>query len=90
MKILIVCNNAYMRGNGICTAVLSLVSRLQKVGIEARIMSCANPDLSGKQPEYPLSLPAFVLNRFAAYKAECVLCLLLKEDYGLMSCRENR
>ncbi len=54
MKILIVCNNAYMRGNGICTAVLSLVSRLQKEGIEARIMSCANPDLSGKQPEYPL------------------------------------
>lgn len=24
MKVLIVCNNAYMRGNGICTAVLSL------------------------------------------------------------------
>ncbi len=43
-----------MRGNGICTAVLSLVGRLQKEGVEVRVMSCANPDSSGKQPDYPL------------------------------------
>lgn len=43
-----------MRGNGICTAVLSLVGRLKRAGIETRIMSCANPDPSGVQPEYPL------------------------------------
>ena len=54
MKVLIVSNNAHMRGNGICTAVLSLVDRLKRAGIETRIMSCANSDLSGKQPEYPL------------------------------------
>ena len=29
MKVLIVCNNAYLRGNGICTAVLSLFGRLK-------------------------------------------------------------
>ena len=54
MKILIVCNNAFMRGNGVCTAVLSLVDRLKARDIEARLMACVNPDTEGKQPEYPL------------------------------------
>ena len=49
MKILIVCNNAFMRGNGVCTAVLSLVDRLKARGIEARLMACVNPDTEGKQ-----------------------------------------
>ena len=43
-----------MRGNGVCTAVLSLVDRLKARGIEARLMACVNPDTEGKQPEYPL------------------------------------
>ena len=51
MKILIVCNNAFMRGNGICTAVLSLVDRLKARGIETRLMACVNPDANGRQPE---------------------------------------
>ena len=34
MKVLVVCNNAYMRGNGVCTAVVSLVKRLREKGIE--------------------------------------------------------
>ena len=54
MKVLIVCNNAYYRGNGLCTAVLTLYERLHEAGIEARIMACANPDPDGPQPEYPL------------------------------------
>ena len=55
MRVLIVCNNAYIRGNGICTAVLSLVRRLKQFGVEVRIMSTANPDtLSADQPDYPL------------------------------------
>lgn len=54
MKVLIVCNNAYMRGNGICTAVLSLVKRLRDRGVDTRIMACENPDPEGPQPEYPL------------------------------------
>ena len=43
-----------MRGNGVCTAVLSLVERLKARGIEARLMACENPDTEGRQPEYPL------------------------------------
>lgn len=54
MKVLIVCNNAYMRGNGICTAVLSLVRRLREKDVEVRLMACENPDPEGEQPEYPL------------------------------------
>ena len=54
MKVLIVCNNAYMRGNGVCTAVLSLLNRLKSAGIDARLMACENPDPDGEQPDYPL------------------------------------
>ena len=54
MKVLLVCNNAFMPGNGICTAVLQLVRRLNSVGVQTRIMSCANPNSSGVQPYYKL------------------------------------
>ena len=54
MKVLIVCNNAYLRGNGICTAVLSLLGRLKGAGIDVRLMACGNPDPQGEQPDYSL------------------------------------
>ena len=54
MKVLIVCNNAYMTGNGVCTAVLSLIDRLKCRGIDVRLMACENPDPKGPQPEYRL------------------------------------
>ncbi len=54
MKVLIVCNNAYYRGNGLCTAVQTLHRELNAVGIETRVMACANPEEGGMQPEYPL------------------------------------
>lgn len=54
MKVLIVCNNAYLRGNGICTAVRSLFGRLKGAGIDVRLMACGNPDPQGEQPDYSL------------------------------------
>ncbi len=54
MRVLLVSNNVYMRGNGVCTAVVSLVRRLQAQGIEVRVMACKNPDPQGQQPDYPL------------------------------------
>ena len=54
MKVLIVCNNAYYRGNGLCTAILNLHNRLREAGVDARVMACANPDPNGPQPEFPL------------------------------------
>lgn len=54
MKVLIVANNAYLRGNGVCTAVQSLKSRLSREGVQVRLMACENPDKDGPQPDYPL------------------------------------
>ena len=44
MKVLFVCNNAYMKGNGLCTAVVALRTRLIHSGIDVRIFACENPE----------------------------------------------
>ena len=54
MKVLIVCNNAYTRGNGLQTALLSLLGNLKAEGIDARLMATENEDAAGPQPDYPL------------------------------------
>mgnify|MGYP003517955131 CR=1 FL=1 len=51
MKVLIVANNAYLRGNGVCTAVQSLKSRLLREGVQVRLMACETPDKDGPQPD---------------------------------------
>ena len=47
MKVLIVCNNVYMRGNGVSSAVTSLRSRLIGEGIDVRLLACENPEEGG-------------------------------------------
>ena len=54
MKVLIVSNNVYMKGNGVSTAVVTLRSRLISQGVNVRIIACENPDKEGPQPDYPL------------------------------------
>ena len=54
MKILIVCNNVYMRGNGVSSAVTSLRERLLEQGVEVRLLACENPEKGGHQPDYAL------------------------------------
>lgn len=54
MKVLIVSNNYYLRGNGVCTAVQALRSRLMEKGIDVRILACENSEAGGAQPDYPL------------------------------------
>ena len=54
MKILIVCNNVYMRGNGVSSAVLALRSRLMAQGVDVRFLACENPEEGGAQPDFPL------------------------------------
>jgi glycosyltransferase involved in cell wall biosynthesis len=54
MKVLIVSNNYYLRGNGVCTAVQALRSRLIEKGVEVRILACENTEADGAQPDYPL------------------------------------
>lgn len=43
-----------MKGNGVCSAVLALKSRLLKEGVDVRILACENADTNGEQPDYPL------------------------------------
>lgn len=54
MKVLIVSNNYYLRGNGVCTAVQALRSRLLEKGIDVRILACENSEAGAAQPDYPL------------------------------------
>lgn len=54
MKVLIVANNAYYRGNGLCTAIQTLHRQLTAAGVESRIMCSYNPEPGGGQPYYPL------------------------------------
>lgn len=54
MKVLILCNNAFIKGNGMCTAAQSLLSRLREEGVDARLMAAENADSDGKQPDFPL------------------------------------
>ena len=51
-----------MRGNGVSTAVLSLISRLKDEGIDVRLLASCNPDKDGPQPDYalqPFKIPGF-------------------------------
>ena len=54
MKVLVVCNNAFTKGNGLHTVMQSLMPRLKEAGIDARLMSVRNEDMNGPQPDYPL------------------------------------
>ena len=54
MKVLIVCNNVYMRGNGVSSAVTSLRERLIAKGVDVRLLACESPNKDGKQPDYAL------------------------------------
>ena len=54
MKVLLVCNNAYNKGNGLSVAVLNNLERLREQGVDARLMAVRNPDPSGPQPDFPL------------------------------------
>ena len=62
MKVLIVCNNAFTRGNGLHTALLSLLKHLKEAGVQVRLLSVENENPGGPQPDYPLKhfkIPVF-------------------------------
>ncbi len=54
MRVLFVCNNAYIRGNGLSASVLNTVRNLREYGMDVRLMSASNPDPDGPQPDFPL------------------------------------
>jgi len=54
LKVLVLCNNAFVKGNGLCTAIQARIRRLRDAGIDARLMAAVNADENGPQPEFPL------------------------------------
>jgi len=54
LKVLVLCNNAFIKGNGLCTAIQAMIGRLKGAGIDARLMAAVNADEGGPQPDFPL------------------------------------
>lgn len=54
MKVLFVCNNAYIIGNGLCASARNTVRKLREHGVDARLLSGKNPDPNGPQPDFAL------------------------------------
>ena len=42
MRVLIVCNNAFTRGNGLYTALQSLLGNLRSEGLDVRLLAAEN------------------------------------------------
>lgn len=54
MKILYVCSNISIPGNGICTSARNITAALREAGEDVRILAGENADPDGIQPEYRL------------------------------------
>ena len=54
MKVLYVCNNAFMRGNGVSSSARTAVKYLREAGIEAELLSSGSKDPSDEKPKFEL------------------------------------
>lgn len=61
MKILYVCNNISVPGNGICTSARNITAALRRAGEDARILAGENADPDGIQPDFRLKRFRFPL-----------------------------
>ena len=62
MKVLFVINSVYTKGNGLCASARRTVEKLKERGLEVKVLSAANPDPNGPQPDFVLEsthLPLF-------------------------------
>lgn len=81
MKILYVCNNISVPGNGICTSARNITAALREAGEDCRMLAGENADPNGVQPEFrlkrfhfPIFQPIIDANGFsyAAFDREIV------------------
>ena len=54
MKVLIVCNSFYLRGNGLAASARTTAHYLREAGVEVKILSMNNLDPEGPQPDFCL------------------------------------
>ena len=62
MKVLYICNNISLPGNGVCTSAQNFTVALRKAGVDVRILAGENKDPNGVQPDYrlkPFHFPIF-------------------------------
>ena len=62
MKVLFVINSFYTKGNGLCASARRTVEKLKERGLDVKVLSAANPDPNGPQPDFVLEsyhLPLF-------------------------------
>lgn len=59
MKVLFVCNNVYIRGNGLTTSVRQTIKALRNTGAEVRLLCGENADPNGPSPDYKLKIFKF-------------------------------
>lgn len=54
MKVLFVCNNVFVTGNGVSTSARVTIKHLREAGVDVRLMSAENPNYEGPEPDYIL------------------------------------
>ena len=54
MKILYICNNISLPGNGICTSAQNFCAALREAGVDVRVLAGENKDPDGIQPDFRL------------------------------------
>ena len=56
MKVLFVCNNVYIKGNGLSTSARVTSKYLKEAGVDVKLLSAENPDPEGPQPDFRMKI----------------------------------
>ena len=64
MRVLFVCNNVFVTGNGVSTSARVTIKHLREAGVDVRLMSAENPNYEGPEPDYILKRFHFPIFQF--------------------------
>ena len=81
MKILFVISNLYVKGNGMSVSARRTIKELRLAGQDVRVLSGANPNPGGKEPEFKLPLFHFpIFQPIIDHNGFCFARSYTKED----------
>ena len=85
MKILFVISNLYVKGNGMSVSARRTIKELRLAGQEVRVLSGANPEPNGPEPEYKLELFKFpIFQPIIDHNGFCFARSYTKKDLQVM------